>query len=243
MLYALPPPSKSIIATTIGGSGVGPRLSMVKVKICGFTEPEDVVKACRAGADMIGVIVDAPVRRSVTPERAVGLFSAVPKSVSRVAVMVPNNTNHAIRIVRELMPDYLQTHGSMTVTELEEAKAETGVQIIAVVNVPQKVEEPQGVIARAIETAKVADFILVDTEHAGAGGGTGLTHDWKVSRSVREAIGRPLILAGGLNPGNVREAIKVVKPYGVDVASGVESEGGKKNPKLMREFILAAKGV
>jgi phosphoribosylanthranilate isomerase len=216
---------------------------MVKVKICGFTEPEDVVRACRAGADMIGVIVDAPVRRSVTPERAMRLFSAVPKSISRVAVVVPKDVNHAIRIVRKLRPDYLQTHGSMTVTELEAIKEVTGVQIIAVVNVPQKVEEPQGVIARALETAKVADFVLVDTEHAGAGGGTGLVHDWKVSRSVRETIDRPLILAGGLNPSNVQKAIRTVKPYGVDVASGVESEVGKKDPKLVREFILAAKGV
>jgi len=216
---------------------------MVKVKICGFTVPEDVVRACRAGADMIGVIVDAPVRRSVTPERARSLFSVVPKSVSRVAVMVPKNINHAVRIVHELKPDYLQTHGSMTVTELEEIKEATGVQIIAVVNVPQKVEEPQEVIARALETAKVADFVLVDTEHAGAGGGTGLTHDWKVSRSVRETIDRPLILAGGLNPSNVLEAIKTVRPYGVDVASGVESEVGKKDPEFMREFIRAVKGV
>jgi len=216
---------------------------MVKVKICGFTELEDVVKACRAGADMIGVIVDAPVRRSVTPERAMSLFSAVPKSVSRVAVMVPKDIDHAVQIVHELKPDYLQIRGSTTVTELEGVKEETGVQIIAVVNVPQKVEEPQEIIARAIETAKVADFVLVDTEHAGAGGGTGLTHDWKVSRSVRETIDRPLILAGGLNPSNVLEAIKTVRPYGVDVASGVESEVGKKDPKLVMEFILAAKGV
>ena len=216
---------------------------MVKVKICGFTEREDVVEACRAGADMIGVIVDAPVRRSVTPERAMSLFSVVPRSASRVAVMVPKDVDHAVRIVHELKPDYLQTHGSMTITELDEIKEATGVQIMAVVGVPQKVKEPREVIARALEAAKVADFVLVDTEHAGAGGGTGLTHDWKVSRSVREAIDRPLILAGGLNPSNVREAIETVKPYGVDVASGVESGVGKKDSKLMREFIRAAKGV
>jgi len=216
---------------------------MVKVKLCGFTEREDVVEACRAGADMIGVIVDAPVRRSVTPERAMSLFSVVPKYVSRVAVMVPKDVDHAVRIVHELKPDCLQTHSLMTITELDEIKEATGVQIMAVVGVPQKVKEPREVIARALEAAKVADFVLVDTEHAGAGGGTGLTHDWKVSRSVREAIDRPLILAGGLNPSNVREAIETVKPYGVDVASGVESGVGKKDPKLMREFIRAAKGV
>jgi len=216
---------------------------MVKVKICGFTELEDVDEACRAGVDMIGVIVDAPVRRSVTPERAMDLFSVVPESVSRVAVVVPKDVDHAVRIVHELKPDYLQTHASMTVAELEEIKEATGVQIMAVVSVPQKVEEPQEKITQALEIAEVADFVLTDTEHAGAGGGTGLIHDWNVSRLVRETIDRPLILAGGLNPSNVRAAIEIVKPYGVDVASGVESKIGKKAPKLMREFIRAAKGV
>lgn len=215
---------------------------MVKVKICGFTEPEDVGEACKAGADMIGAIVDTPSRRSVTPKRAMNIFSIVPKPIARVAVMTPEDAPHAIRIVRELWPDYLQTHGPMTVAELKEIKEATGVRIIATLSVPKKVGDPQKITAQALEIAKVADFVLVDTEHAGAGGGTGLTHDWNVSRLVRETIDRPLILAGGLNPGNVRAAIETVEPYGVDVASGVESEVGKKDPKLVREFIRAAKG-
>lgn len=216
---------------------------MVKVKICGFTEPEDVVEACKAGADMIGVIVDAPTRRSVTPERAMDLLSIVPKPVARVAVMVPKDTSHAIRIVRKLKPDYLQIHGQITVAELKEVKEATGVPIMVTLSVSQKVKDPQEITTRALGIAKGADFVLVDTEHAGAGGGTGLTHDWNVSRLVREVIDRPLILAGGLNPSNVRAAIETVKPYGVDVASGVESEVGKKDPKLVREFIQAAKGL
>jgi len=216
---------------------------MVKVKICGFTEPEDVEEACRAGADMIGVIVDAPTRRSVTPERAINLFSIVSKPIARVAVMVPKDTLHAIQIVRKLRPDYLQIHGSMNVAELKEIKEATGVRIIATLSIPKRGGESKKITAQALEIAKGADFILADTEHAGAGGGTGLTHDWNISRSVRETIDRPLILAGGLNPGNVRAAIGTVKPYGVDVASGVESEVGKKNPELVREFIRVAKGL
>jgi phosphoribosylanthranilate isomerase len=157
--------------------------------------------------------------------------------------MVPKDASHAIRIVHELKPDYLQIHGKMTTAELKEIKEATGVQIIVTLSVPQKVEEPQKITARALEIAKGADFVLADTVHAGAGGGTGQTHDWNISRSVREAIDRPLILAGGLNPSNVRAAIEAVKPYGVDVASGVESEVGKKDSKLVREFIRAAKGL
>jgi phosphoribosylanthranilate isomerase len=215
---------------------------MVKVKICGLMEPKDVKATCKAGVDMIGVIVDAPTRRSVTSKRAMDLFSLVPKTVFKVAVIVNKNVDDAVRIVHELNPDCLQTHSSMSATELKEIKDATGVKIMAVVGVPQKVEEPWEITARAIEISKVADFVLIDTEHRGAGGGTGLVHDWNVSRSIRETIDRPLILAGGLNPDNVRAAIEFVRPYGVDVASGVEAMVGKKDQNLVKKFIQASKG-
>jgi phosphoribosylanthranilate isomerase len=215
---------------------------MAKVKICGLMEPEDVKETCKAGADMIGVIVDAPTRRSVTSKRAMNLFSLVPKTVFKVAVIVDKNVEDAVRIVHELNPDCLQTHSSMPAAELKEIKDATGVKIMAVVGVPQKVENPREIMARALEISKVADFVLIDTKHGGAGGGTGLVHDWNVSRSIRETIDKPLILAGGLNPNNVRAAIEFVKPYGVDVASGVESAVGKKDQNLVKKFIQASKG-
>jgi phosphoribosylanthranilate isomerase len=215
---------------------------MVKVKICGLMEPEDVKDTCKAGVEMIGVIVDAPSRRSVTSKRAMEIFSLVPKSVLKVAVIVNKNVDETVRIVQELNPDYLQTNPSMSTAELKEIKDATGVKIMAVVGVPQRVENPREIIARALEMSKVADFVLIDTEHGGAGGGTGMVHDWNVSRSIRETIDKPLILAGGLNPNNVRSAIELVKPYGVDVASGVESAVGKKDQNLIRRFIKASKG-
>lgn len=214
----------------------------MRVKICGFTDARDVADACTAGADMVGVVVDTPSPRNVEPERARTIFAAAPKSVARVAVMIPKDTAHAIQIARRLKPDYLQIYGSMSVAELEEIKKITGVRIIAAVGVPQRVEQLQEITARAREVARVADLILTDTRHKGVGGGTGLTHNWDVSLLIREAIDKPLILSGGLNPMNVRKAIEVVKPYGVDVASGVEFEPGKKNPELVRKFIKIAKG-
>jgi phosphoribosylanthranilate isomerase len=215
---------------------------MVKVKICGLMEPEDVKEMCKAGVDMIGVIVDAPSRRSVTSVRAMKIFALVPKSVLKVAVIVNKNVDDAVRIVHELNPNYLQTNSSLSATELKEIKDVTGVKIMAVVGVPPRVEDPRDIITRAQKISKIADFVLIDTEHGGAGGGTGLVHDWNVSRSVRETIDRPLILAGGLNPNNVRAAIELVKPYGVDVASGVESAVGKKDQNLVGKFIQASKG-
>ena len=208
------------------------------VKICGFTNAGDVEDACSAGADMIGVIVDTPSPRSVTPEQARALFAVVPTFIARVAVMVPKDVAHAIRIARELKPDYLQIHGSMSVAELERIKKATGVRIIAAVSVPRGAVQPSEIIARTREVAKVVDFVLVDTKpRSGVGGGTGLTHNWSISRLVHETIDKPLILSGGLNPMNVRRAIEVVEPYGVDVASGVEFKPGRKDPELVRKFI------
>ena len=214
----------------------------MKVKICGLTNRGDVADACSAGADMVGVIVDTPSPRSVTPEQARALFAAVPKSISRVAGMIPRDVAHAIRIVRELGPDYLQIHGSMGVAELEEIKRATGVQIIAAVSIPQRTDRQHEIINRAREVAKVADLVLIDTKpESGEGGGTGLTHDWSLSKLVRGSIDKPLILSGGLNPANVGGAIEFVEPHGVDVASGVESKPGRKDPELVREFIQKAR--
>lgn len=199
--------------------------------------------ACLAGADMIGVVVDTPSPRCVTPVQARTIFAVVPEPIARVAVMTPRDVAHAIHTVCELQPDCLQVHGYMSATELGEIKMVTGVQLIAAVNVPQQAEQPEEIVARAQEVAKIADFILTDTKPKScAGGGTGLTHDWSVSRLIRETIDKPLILSGGLNPVSVKRAIKAVGPHGVDVASGVESVIGKKDPELVRKFIENARG-
>jgi phosphoribosylanthranilate isomerase len=217
-------------------------VNVVRVKICGFTNPTDIVNACAAGADMIGVIVDTPAPRSVSLVRAKIILSAVPKNVDRVLVMVPRDVDHVIQIARELQPDCVQIHATMMAAEFKEIKNATGARLIAVVGVPKRVKHREEILVQALEAAKVADYVLVDTKHPGVGGGTGRTHDWNTSRAVREAIDKPLILAGGLNPKNVRKAIETVGPYGVDVASGVESELGKKDPELMKKFIKAARG-
>ena len=211
------------------------------VKICGLAGVEDAMAACVAGADMIGVIVDTPVLRSVAPDRASEILGVAPKSVARVAGMVPRDVSHAIKIAQELKPDYLQIHAEMPQTQLLEIREGAGVPLIAVVAVPREGAKLEEVLKRAREVAEVADYVLVDTKHAGVGGGTGLTHDWGVSRAVRDAISKPLILAGGLNPKNVAEAMRTVRPHGVDVASGVESSFGKKDPALMRAFVKAAR--
>ena len=214
---------------------------MVKVKICGFTNTEDLRVACTLDVDMVGTIVEIPRSpRRVTIEEAKQILAAASKGVDRVVVAMPKNLGEVERIARELKPDYLQIHLTFPTDEILELKKRLGIKLISVISVSQKVEGHQEIMSRAIEAARIADFLMLDTKGP-SGGGTGLTHDWSLSCRIREAVGKPMFLAGGLNPSNVKEAIRLVQPYGVDVSTGVESSLGKKDARLMREFIVAAK--
>lgn len=215
---------------------------MVKVKICGFTDADDVRVACELGVDMVGVILVPGSTRCVTVEQAKRILAATSEGVARVAVAMPRYPSELDMLVRELNPDYLQIHLTFSESELIETKTRLGVKTIPVVAIPQKVTNYQEILKYAIEASEAADYLLLDTEGP-TGGGTGLSHDWSLSRRIRETINAPVFLAGGLNPSNVKNAIEAVQPYGVDVATGVESSPGKKDEKLMREFIEAAKAV
>lgn len=215
---------------------------MVKVKICGFTNADDVKVACELGADMVGVILVPQSTRYVTIEQAKRIFAATSGGVAKVAVIMPRHPNELDTFVRELKPDYLQIHPTFSEDELLNAKKRLGVKLIPVVAIPQKVENYREILERAAKASEAADYLLLDTKGP-SGGGTGLTHDWRLSWQIRETVNMPVFLAGGLNPSNVKKAIEAVRPYGVDVATGVESSPGKKDEKLMREFIEAAKAV
>lgn len=215
---------------------------MVKVKMCGFTRAEDVKAACSLGVDMVGTILVQKSPRYVPVERAGEILKAVGEGVSKVAVFIPSGPKEVEEVYRKLKPDYLQFHLTFPTDELLEIKEDIEAELIVVVPVPQEIERPTDIVDRAIEVADVADFVLIDTKGP-TGGGTGLTHDWSLSAVIRDAVDKPVFIAGGLNPSNVGHAIKVVRPYGVDVATGVESSPGKKDLKLMREFVEAARGT
>jgi phosphoribosylanthranilate isomerase len=215
---------------------------MVKVKICGFTNADDVRVACELGADMVGVILVPGSTRRVTIEQAKRILAATSEGVAKVAVIMPSDPSELDKFVHELEPDYLQIHMTFSEDELLKAKTRLGVRLIPVVAIPQKVTNYRQILKRAVEASRAADYLLLDTKGPG-GGGTGLVHDWSLSRRIRETVNTPVFLAGGLNPSNVKKAIKAVRPHGVDVATGVESSPGKKDARLMREFIEAAKVV
>ena len=214
-------------------------MSRARVKICGISSLKDLRVAVEAGADAVGFIVDIPQSpRNLPIEKAAELTKATPVFVDTVAVTVPRNVSHVEKICRMLNPDVVQIHGSdLFHKQIRERLADK--RLICAVQA-----ESDFMTNTAVEAAKTFDAILVDSHVRGKHGGTGITHDWELSRLVREAIHpKPLILAGGLTPENVERAIRVVKPYAVDVSSGVESRPGTKDRDRVWEFIRRAREV
>ncbi|MEM3590070.1 MAG: phosphoribosylanthranilate isomerase [Candidatus Bathyarchaeia archaeon] len=210
----------------------------VRVKICGITNEWNLEMVCDAGADVVGFIVcihSSP--RNLSPRIAKDLIERVPIFVKSCLVVVPKSVGEIIELYEELRPDIIQIHGDcpLDVSILKE-KAPYALLIRAMgVGPGEKWMTAEGV--------KPFDAVLVDSYSPGRFGGTGMIHDWRISRSIRERIAKPLILACGLSTGNVEEAIRIVKPYAVDVSTGVESEPGRKDPEKVEAFVRRAKGV
>jgi phosphoribosylanthranilate isomerase len=211
----------------------------VKVKICGITSNEDLVTAIEAGADAVGFVVNVSSSpRNITIENAEKLMKNTPVFVKNVVVTVPKRLGEFVEIYERLRPDVLQIHGhNLSDLVIREKLANTclirGIQV-----------KSDYAVDEAVKVANTFDAILVDSFVPGRFGGTGKVHDWELSKRVKEKVHpKPLILAGGLNPENVQDAVHVVKPYAVDVSSGVETKPGIKDSKKVFEFIENAKEV
>ena len=203
---------------------------MTKVKICGITSLEDAMAACEAGADALGFnfAPEAKKRnRFIEPEAARRIIEQLPPFVAGVAVCV----NEEPRRIREYLEfvDWIQFHGEETPEQCREA----GCRGIKALRVGPKFD-PEAM--RAYPTPA----FLLDAHLPGERGGTGRTCDWAAAQRA-VALGRPVLLAGGLTPENVAEAVKIVRPYGVDTASGVEAAPGKKDHDRIRAFVRNAK--
>ncbi|MFH1821928.1 MAG: phosphoribosylanthranilate isomerase [Methanobacteriota archaeon] len=213
----------------------------MKVKICGFTNTEDVKLACDFGVDMVGVIMVPGSKRYLDTERAKQVLDAASGRASKVAVVSHRGLDDLLRLENQLKPDYIQMHLTLPLAEFSKARDRLDASLILVAPVPSEVVDRKAVVENAVRAAEIGDILLIDTKGP-SGGGTGLPHDWTISREIRASVDKPVFLAGGLNPSNVAEAIKAVGPDGVDVSSGVESSSSVKAPELMREFIKAARG-
>lgn len=212
---------------------------MVKVKICGNTNAEDAAECAKLGADFVGVIVDVPVEtpRKVTAAKASEIFSAVSASAGKVAVIMPKTADEAVALYRKVHPDFLQLHGTESAALVKKLGSLVQCKIIKTVHV-----EGESSIEEAEKFSRHCDMLLLDTPSVKMGG-SGKMHDWSVSRRIVEKVGIPVILAGGLNPENVREAIEAVEPYAVDVSSGVEKMEGRKDYAKVKKFIKSAKSL
>jgi len=212
----------------------------VKVKICGITREEDLKVACGLGADAVGFVVGVPSSpRNLTLERAKKLIRNVPIFVKSVLVVVPKDIEEVLGLYSELKPDIIQIHGENPPEVSVLREKFPNVLLVRAVTV-----KSEAALLTAVEEAEFFDAVLVDSHSAGRHGGTGVTHDWSISQRIREAIyPTPLILAGGLNPENVKQAVKTVKPHAVDVSTGVETKPGIKDPKKVEAFIRNAKEI
>ncbi|HDN68332.1 MAG: N-(5'-phosphoribosyl)anthranilate isomerase [Candidatus Methanophagaceae archaeon] len=228
----------------------------MRVKICGNTSVEDALLAAEAGADAVGVVNVAGTSRYTSLEDAKRIFAALPIFVSKVVVArLDGLPTDKITAIVETGADCVQLHGEESVEFVAALREEikSGIKIIKKIGVGRDRKKS---LEEALAYEGVADAILLDTEvgtkvgagaeEVGAGaeeiGGTGRVHDWTVSREIVERVGgEKVILAGGLNPGNVVKAVKVVKPYAVDVSSGVESRLRKKDAAKVKKFLEAVK--
>lgn len=206
---------------------------MTRVKICGVTTREDLAVAVHAGADAVGLLIDVRVDtpREIPATRAVELARAAPPMVTTVLVTMPDAPEATVDLASRVQPDVVQVHGDLTPGDLAFLSAKVHGDVVKAVTPDE---------AGTYDT--VADALLVDSLDERGAGGTGETHDWARTRELVDALESPVVVAGGLTPENVGEAVEAVDPFGVDVASGVEAEPGRKDPEAVAAFVRAAGG-
>jgi len=212
----------------------------VKVKICGITREEDLQTAVALDIDALGFIVGVPSSpRNLSLKQAEKLINQVPLFVTSVLVMVPQSVDAILQTCECLRPNAVQLHGDILMDPIKLRTTLPNVSLIQAINA-KSVMLPEG----ASDAYQSVDAVLLDSFAQGMSGGTGLVHDWNLSKRVKQIIHpTPLILAGGLTPENVQEAIHTVQPYAVDVSTGVESHPGTKDPAKVLAFIRNVKEV
>ncbi len=212
----------------------------MKVKICGIKTERDLGMAVNAGADAVGFITEVPVDspRKISLGEASRLISKVPLFMTSVLVIMPENAEQAIQMIHKAKPGAVQVHNALAISELKKIR-ETDVKLIKTIPVPQHADI-EALIKQVSELSGIVDAVLLDTVLDGKMGGTGTPHNWEVSSEIILHAGMPVILAGGLNPENVRAAVRSVRPYAVDTASGVETDGRKDEEKVI-DFIRNAR--
>jgi phosphoribosylanthranilate isomerase len=225
---------------------------MLWVKICGMTNPEDAVVAAEAGADAIGIIF-AESKRRIGIDQAKEIVRALPRTLEKVGVFYNETATTIEYIAAEVGLTAVQLHGNESPSFAKNLFAKntrrkrSQMRVFKTLHVETGVE---GVVREFLEE-KCVDGILLDAvaEDSTTGelirGGTGKTFDWKRTTEFLPISGNDtrIIVAGGLTPANVGEAVRVMQPWGVDVCSGVEREPGKKDLQKLHDFVAAARAA
>ena len=209
------------------------------VKICGLSTPETLDVALQAGADMVGFVFFPASPRHISLETARDLGRQAKGRAVKVALTVDADDATLANIVETLRPDILQLHGSETVARLRDIKQAFGLPVIKVIAV-----ETSADLAPLPGYTAVADRILFDArapKDATRPGGLGAVFDWHLLQNLDLKL--PFMVSGGLNAGNVAEAVRVTRAGGVDVSSGVERAPGIKDAEMIRDFIRAARAT
>jgi phosphoribosylanthranilate isomerase len=218
----------------------------VLVQIYEVQTAEEALALARLGVDHIGVLVgDGGFPRELSPSRAKAIFAAVPPEAKRVALSLSEKPEEVARIIEETRPDIIQIQAAIDDFSVAMTHAlKDGYPATPVMRAIPVVDKTSIAIARSYDG--VAEFLLLDSYDPGTGqfGALGRTHDWRLSRRIVESVGIPVILAGGLGPENVAEAIAAVGPTGVDSKTRTDKpDGTGKDLEKVRAFVAAAKAL
>lgn len=203
----------------------------IRVKICGITRVADALDAAEAGADAIGMVFYGPSPRAIDIEQAAKIVYALPPFIARVGLFVNAEPEYVSDVLAQVPLSCLQFHGDETASYCESFD----MPYIKAIRMKPGID----VVAAASAYVSAAG-ILLDSYQPDLPGGTGVAFDWM---QIPIGLPRPLILAGGLNPDNVAEAVKIVQPYAVDVSGGVEKSKGIKDADKMTAFVRGVNSV
>ncbi|WP_408870505.1 phosphoribosylanthranilate isomerase [Elioraea sp.] len=212
----------------------------MRVKICGVNDPDAFRTAAEAGADLAGFVFFPPSPRAVSPGQAARLAALAPKGPERVGLFVDAEDAAIAAVLAAVRLDVLQLHGGETPDRVAAIRARFGLRVMKAVGVATRAEA-EAAVARY---GPVADLMMFDAKPppgAPLPGGNAVPIDWTILRGLDVPV--PWLLAGGLTPANVAQAIAASGAPGVDVSSGVERARGVKDPGLIRAFIAAARGA
>lgn len=213
----------------------------VRIKICCIASPEEAALAVACGADALGLVARMPSGPGpIADEQIAAITPGIPATIKSFLLTCEQSSAEIIRHIQRTGANTVQIVDELTEGTYQEIRAALpGVHIVQVIHVTGEESIEQ---AKSVEDH--VDFILLDSGNPKAAvktlGGTGNTHNWEISKRLVREVSKPVFLAGGLNVGNVREAIEMVKPYGVDICNGVRTEG-KLDEEKLRKFVREAK--